>query len=60
MPAWRFGAGYISKIKYVNSDQFVWMSQRSGAPAGVDRGVYGAGANDAHNAISRRLASWLS
>jgi hypothetical protein len=51
-PAWRFGAGYISKIKTINSDQFVWMSQQAGAPAGVDRGVYVAGANYAHKDIS--------
>ncbi len=52
MPAWRFGAGHISKIKYINSDQFVWMSQQAGAPAGVERDVYVAGANYAHEGIS--------
>ena len=42
-PEWRFGGGYISKIKERNSDQFVWMSRDAGAS--VDRGVYVAGAN---------------
>jgi hypothetical protein len=42
-PAWRFGGGYISKIKEKNSDDFVWMSRDAGAS--VDRGVYVAGAN---------------
>jgi len=51
-PAWRFGTGYISKIKTVNSDQFVWMSQQAGAPAGVKRGVYVAGANYAQKDLS--------
>jgi hypothetical protein len=51
-PAWRFGAGYVSKIKTVNSNQFVWMSQQAGAPAGVERGVYVAGANYAHKGLS--------
>lgn len=43
LPAWRFGGGYITKIKEKNSDQFVWMSKDAGA--NVDRGVYLAGAN---------------
>jgi len=42
-PGWRFGGGYISKIKERNSDEFVWMSRAAGAS--VDRGVYVAGAN---------------
>jgi hypothetical protein len=42
-PEWRFGGGYISKIKERNSDKFVWMSRDAGA--NVDRGVYLAGAN---------------
>jgi hypothetical protein len=42
-PEWRFGGGYISKIKERNSDQFVWMSRDAGA--NVDRGVYVVGAN---------------
>jgi hypothetical protein len=42
-PAWRYGGGYLSKIKERNSDEFVWMSRDAGAS--VDRGVYLAGAN---------------
>ena len=40
-PQWRFGGGYITKIKEKNSDKFVWMSRDAGAD--VDRGVYVAG-----------------
>jgi hypothetical protein len=42
-PEWRFGAGYITKIKERNSDEFVWLSKDAGAK--VDRGVYVAGVN---------------
>jgi len=42
-PAWRFGAGYIDKIKEKNSDKFIWMSRDAGGS--VDRGVFLAGAN---------------
>lgn len=42
-PLWRFGGGYISKIKEKNADEFVWMSQDAGAS--VERGVYLAGVN---------------
>lgn len=41
-PGFRYGGGYITKIKERNSDRFVWMSQRAGAP--VDRGVVAGGA----------------
>lgn len=50
MPAWRYGAGYISKIKERNSDEFVWMSRDAGAS--VDRGVYVAGLNFKHGNLS--------
>jgi outer membrane porin, OprD family len=40
----RFGAGYIDQIKTRNSDVFISMATAAGAPAGVDRGVYVAGA----------------
>jgi outer membrane porin, OprD family len=40
--AFRYGAGYIDKIKEKNSDAFVSMSQSAGA--NVDRGVAAAGA----------------
>ena len=42
-PAWRFGGGYLSKIKAQNSDEFVPMSVDAGAT--VNRGVYVACAN---------------
>jgi hypothetical protein len=42
-PEWRYGGGYISKIKERNSDDFVWMSRDAGA--NVDRGVYLGGAS---------------
>ncbi len=40
----RFGAGYVDRIKERDSDVFIPMSEAAGAPAGVDRGVYVAGA----------------
>jgi len=49
-PEWRFGGGYITKIKEQNSDEFVWMSQVAGAT--VDRGVTVAGANFDHGNFS--------
>ena len=42
---WRAGAGYFDEIKQRNSDEFVSMATAAGAPAGVERGVYVAGAN---------------
>lgn len=36
-PGFRYGGGYITKIKERNSDEFVWMSRDAGAK--VDRGV---------------------
>src|SRR5205809_1183516 len=41
-PAFRYGAGYITKIKDRNDDDFVWMSRQAGAA--VDRGVAMLGA----------------
>jgi hypothetical protein len=48
----RFGAGYFDKIKARNSEDFVSMASAAGAPAGVDRGVYVAGANYKLGALS--------
>lgn len=42
-PAWRFGAGYLSKIKERNTEDFVWMSHDAGSTA--ERGVVLGGAN---------------
>jgi hypothetical protein len=36
-PGFRYGGGYITKIKERNSEDFVWMSRDAGAP--VDSGV---------------------
>jgi hypothetical protein len=58
MPEWRFGGGYISKIKEKNSDAFVWMSRDAGA--NVDRGVYVAGANYEQKAFSIGAANYYS
>jgi hypothetical protein len=43
--ALRFGAGYVDQIKLRNSENFQSMATAAGAPGGVDRGVYVAGAN---------------
>jgi hypothetical protein len=48
----RFGGGYVDKIKARNSEDFVSMAGAAGAPAGVDRGVYGAGGNYKLGALS--------
>jgi hypothetical protein len=40
-----FGAGYVDQIKPRNSEDFESMATAAGAPGGVDRGVYVAGAN---------------
>ena len=40
-----FGAAYVDKIKERTSEEFESMATAMGAPAGVDRGVYVAGAN---------------
>jgi len=51
-PRWRYGGGYIQKIKYVNSSDFEYMSVLAGAPTDVKRGVYVAGANYERNNFS--------
>jgi hypothetical protein len=48
----RFGAAYVEKIQPRNSDEFQSMATAAGAPAGVDRGVYVAGANFKADALS--------
>jgi len=47
---WRYGGGYVSKIKPRNGDDFVWMSKEAGAD--VKRGVIAAGANFANRDFS--------
>ena len=41
---WRFGAGYVDKIKERDSASFVSMAAAAGAPPGVSRGVSVVGA----------------
>ncbi len=48
----RFGAGYVDQIKERNSENFESMAAAAGAPAGVNRGVYVAGANFKSGALS--------
>jgi hypothetical protein len=57
-PAWRYGAGYINKIKEKNSDEFVWMSRSAGAD--VNRGVYVVGANFEQNNFSLGAINYYS
>lgn len=55
---WKYGGGYITKIKERNSDEFVWMSRDAGAS--VDRGVYVAGANYEQKNFSLGAANYYS
>ncbi|MGD8931552.1 MAG: OprD family outer membrane porin [Chromatiales bacterium] len=57
-PEWRFGGGYISKIKQQNDDEFIWMSVAAGAS--VDRGVYVAGANFEKDGFSLGAADYYA
>jgi outer membrane porin, OprD family len=57
-PEWRYGGGFISKIKERNSDDFVWMSRDAGAS--VDRGVYLAGASYSHAGASLGAINYYS
>jgi hypothetical protein len=41
-PGFRYGGGYITKIKERNSEDFVWMSQDAGAPVNTGVGFGGA------------------
>ena len=59
-PAWRFGGGFISKIKNLDSDEFVWMSERAGAPEDVERGVYLAGVNYQNDNLSIGAINYYS
>jgi outer membrane porin, OprD family len=44
-PEWRFGGGYLTRIKEKNSDEFKWMSTVAGAAPGIDHGVFLGGLN---------------
>jgi hypothetical protein len=56
----RFGAAYVQKIQPRNSDEFESMSTAAGALAGVDRGVYVAGANFNDGALSIGAIDYFS
>ncbi len=55
-----FGAGYVDKIKVRNAQDFESMSTAAGAPSGVDRGVYVAGANYKTGAFSIGAVDYYS
>lgn len=55
---WKFGGGYLTKIKERNSDEFVWLSRDAGA--NVDRGLYVAGANYQKGDMSIGAANYYS
>jgi hypothetical protein len=56
----RFGAGYVDKIKPRNAQDFESMATAAGAPAGVTRGVYVAGANYKAGQFSLGLIDYYS
>jgi hypothetical protein len=56
----RFGAGYVDKIKVRNAQDFESMATAAGAPSGVDRGVYVAGANYKTGAFSIGAVDYYS
>jgi hypothetical protein len=55
-----FGAGYVDKIKTRNAQDFESMATAAGAPSGVDRGVYVAGANVKNGAFSFGAVDYYS
>lgn len=57
---WRYGFGYVDKIKERNSDEFISMSVVAGAPANVERGVYAGGVNFKHGAFSLGAIDYYS
>lgn len=58
-PSFRFGGGYISKIKQKNDDGFVPMSEAAGVTS-VDRGVYALGGNYLNGDFSIGAAEFYS
>lgn len=57
-PAWRFGGGYISRIKERNANDFVWMSRD--ADSTVNRGVFIGGGNFEHRGFSIGAINYYS
>jgi hypothetical protein len=54
----RYGGGYITKIKERNSDEFVWMSRDAGAD--VNRGVFVGGANMSYKGLTFGAINYYS
>ena len=54
-----FRGGYVDKIKPRNAQDFESMATAAGAPSGVDRGVYVAGANYKTGAVLDRRGRLL-
>jgi hypothetical protein len=57
-PGFRYGGGYITKIKERNSDEFVWMSRDAGAS--VKRGVGVAGGTFTYGKFSLGAINYYS
>ena len=57
-PGFRYGGGYITKIKERNSDDFVWMSKDAGAD--VKRGVAVAGGTFTYGKFSLGAVNYYS
>ena len=57
-PGFRYGGGYITKIKERNSDDFVWMSRAAGAD--VKRGVGVAGGTFTYGKFSLGAINYYS
>jgi hypothetical protein len=58
--SWRFGAGYVDQIKPRNAQDFESMATAAGAPSGVERGVYVAGANYKTGGFSIGMVDYYS
>jgi hypothetical protein len=54
----KYGGGYITKIKERNSDEFVWMSRDAGAD--VNRGVFVGGANMSYKGLTFGAINYYS
>jgi hypothetical protein len=57
-PGFRYGGGYITKIKERNSEHFVWMSQDAGAD--VKRGVFVGGGNVSYKGFTLGAIDYYS
>jgi hypothetical protein len=57
-PGFRYGTGYITKIKNKNADDFIWMSRDAGAD--VKRGVAVAGGTFTYGKFSLGAVNYFS